>query len=285
MDEPGVDVETQVWDGDLFNYDAEVRPMIKVIVQHTLLRALAEVHEEVEVENIRQHKDRYEVERNTILAELQRLEAKGARKREEDRRRREQRQKAAVEMAERNQHLASAGFGEAFAADAMLGAMDGLERRGMFWDEVEAEVRDQFLPWLSGEVGVALEVRELIDAARRAAAHRGNAIRAQRIAEFQNQTEEPRKDAAERRARAMKRVFVEDRAAEAIRRRIREVKERKEREAAEAAERKEREAAEAEAAAERAAEEAAKRESEKEAEQEPAPESGTEDESGVSDSN
>jgi hypothetical protein len=276
-DEPGVDVETQVWDGDLFNYESEVRPMIKVIVQHTLLRALAEVHEEVEVENIRQHKDRYEVERNIILAELQRLEAKGARKFDEDKRRREQRLKAATDMAERNEKLASAGFGEGFSVEVMLAAMDGLERRGTFFDEVEAEVEDQFLPWLSGEIDTALEVRRVLEAVKRAAAKRGMEIRRGRIERFQVGVQEPRKMAEERMAQAMRRVFVEDRGAEAIRTRLKEEKERKEREAVEKAERAAKAEADAEAAAQAAAEEAAKQESEKE--------ETIEEESGVSDSN
>jgi hypothetical protein len=274
-DEPGVDVETQVWDGDLFNFEAEVRPMIKVIVQHTLLRALADVHEEVEVENIRQHKDRYEVERNIILAELQRLEAKGARKFDEDKRRREQRMRAAQDVAERNARLAAAGFGEAFSVDAMLGAMDGLDRGGEFFDEVEAEVSGEFLPWLTDEIGAALEIRDLLVAVKRAAAKRAIAVRSARIEAFRDDVAAPRAEDAARVDRAMRRVFVEDRGAEAIRRRYREMRERKEQEEREEAARKARIEAEAEAesGAGAEAEDASRKESEKE------------EDSGVSDSN
>jgi hypothetical protein len=284
-DEPGVDVETQIWDGDLFNYETEVRPMIKVIVQHTLLRALAEVHEEVEVENIRLHKDRYEVERNVILAELQRLDAKGARLLEEDKRRREQRKRAAEEAAEKNKKLAAEGFGENFSVATMLGAMDNLERRGTFFDEVENDVREEFLPWLSAEFVSAMGIRDLLDALKRKAAKRAVEVRARNIQKFQADVAAPRATKEERHAKAMRRALVEDRGAAAIRRRLREVKERKEREAAEKAAKAEADSlAEAERLErEASAQEAGKQEvDENEKEKEP---SEKEEESGVSDSN
>jgi hypothetical protein len=249
VDEPGIDVETQVWDGDLFNYYAEVRPMIKVIVQHTLLRALAEVHEEVEVENIQRHRDRYELERNTSLAELQRLEANEQRKFDEDKRRRQQREQAQKELMERNQKASADGFGESYAAEMMIQAMDLLERGGSFFDEVEAEVRDTFLPWLSEEIGAAMSAKQLLFDLRKGAAQRAIQVRKHRIQRFQDNIAEPRKAREEREASVQRQMVIEDRGAATIRRVRREYRERKEREAIEAAERAEREAEEAEARA------------------------------------
>jgi hypothetical protein len=85
---------------------------------------------------------------------------------------------------------------------------------------------------------------------------------------------QPRKTAEERVAQAMRRVFVEDRGADAIRTRLRE---RKEREAVEKAERAAKAETDEEAVAQAAAEEAAKRKSEKG--------ETAEDDSAVSDSN
>jgi hypothetical protein len=206
------------------------------------------------------------------------LDAKEARKFEEDARRREQRKLAAQAMAERNRRLASEGFGEAVSCDVMLEAMDVLDRRGTFYDEVEAEVQQEFLPWLSEEVVAALEIRELLQALKHAAAKRAIMIRDEKIREFDAEVAQPRRVSEERHARAMRKVLIEDRGAAAMRRRIREAKEKKEREAAEAAERAAKAEADAEAAAAAAAEaEASKGENEKEAEG---------DESGsVSDSN
>jgi hypothetical protein len=226
-DEPGVDVSTQVYDGDLFNYDGEVRPMIKVIVQHTLLRALAEVHEEVEVENLAKHRDRYEVERNTILAELQRLEAKEQRKFEEDKRRRAQREQVMKEVAELNNRLGSAGFGENYATDVLLHAMEVLERRGFFYDEVVDEVQNVFLPWLTNEVASCVDTKDLLFELRKKAARKANEVQLTNRKVFRKEVKETKKVVLATEKSLFRRMLVEDLGSEKIRNAINEYKAQK----------------------------------------------------------
>jgi hypothetical protein len=252
-DEPGVDASTQVYDGDLFHFDSAVRPMIKVIVQHTLLRALAEVHEEVEVENLQRHRDRYEVERNVILAELQRLEAKEQRKFEEDKRRRNQREAAMKAMSELNQRLASDGFSEVYSVEVAIPIMDLVDRRGYFYDEVEREVETEILPWLSGELEIALEIKEVLHELEVTATRRAIKVRDDRKGGFSEHVKQKSESVETQKKDWLRQSFVEDRGSAKIRQARRDFKEQKEREAAEAAARAEREAEEAEA---RAAEEA-----------------------------
>merc|ERR1719264_1497923 len=45
----GVDVETQVEDGELFNFDFEVEPILDVLVNKTLEQSIMEVEEEHEM--------------------------------------------------------------------------------------------------------------------------------------------------------------------------------------------------------------------------------------------
>jgi hypothetical protein len=252
-DEPGVDASTQVYDGDLFNFDGEVRPIIKVIVQHTLLRALAEVHEEVEVENIQRHRDRYEVERNVILAELQRLEAKEQRKFEEDKRRRKQREEAEKELHEKNAEFSSVGFAQYYATDVMMGAVDLLEERAYFYDEIESDVNANFLPWLSDELGTVLEVKDVLISLRQSARDRALEIRAKKKEAFQAVVKEEDELTVSKKQEVLRRMIVEDRGSTKIRQARRDYREQKEREAAEAAARAEAEEAAAAEAAERAA--------------------------------
>lgn len=57
----GIDKGTQVEDtNDLFNFDAEVEPILKVIVQKTLEQALVEVHNEYELLNLQTQAKLYE---------------------------------------------------------------------------------------------------------------------------------------------------------------------------------------------------------------------------------
>lgn len=54
----GLDVSTQIYDGDLFDFDMEVIPILEVLVGKTLEQALMEVQEEDELEILRQHQVR-----------------------------------------------------------------------------------------------------------------------------------------------------------------------------------------------------------------------------------
>lgn len=53
----GIDCSTQVEDGELFNFDYEVEPILEVVVWKTMEQALAEVEEEHELEAMRQFKE------------------------------------------------------------------------------------------------------------------------------------------------------------------------------------------------------------------------------------
>lgn len=226
-DEPGIDVATQVGENDLFDFDKEVRPMIKVIVQHTLLRALAEVHEEVEVENISKHRDRYEFERNTILAELQRLEAKAQRSFEEDKRRREQREKVQQEISKLNNDLASRGFAEFYATDVVLNAMDLLEERGFFYDEVEREVSDTFLPWLSQELAGALAVKDTIVEIKKKTIIKADEIKKNAKRELSDNHTIQKDNEKNKKETTLRNMLIEDRAGTNIRRTMKEYHEKK----------------------------------------------------------
>lgn len=51
----GLDVGTQIYDGDLFDFDVEVKPILEVMVGKTIEQALMEVQEEEELAILRQH--------------------------------------------------------------------------------------------------------------------------------------------------------------------------------------------------------------------------------------
>lgn len=55
----GVDVATQVYEGELFDFDYEVQPILEVLVGKTIEQALMEVHEEEELEMLRRHQVRF----------------------------------------------------------------------------------------------------------------------------------------------------------------------------------------------------------------------------------
>ena len=55
----GIDVECQIEDGDLFNFDEEVQPLVHIIVSKTLEEARREVLEEEELKHIKAQQEKY----------------------------------------------------------------------------------------------------------------------------------------------------------------------------------------------------------------------------------
>jgi hypothetical protein len=87
----GVDVETQIYEGELFDFSEEVKPILEVLVGKTLEQALTEVLtiinckvlEERELEILRIHQKKFRSIRHSEVLEAQRLEAAERRRHEE----------------------------------------------------------------------------------------------------------------------------------------------------------------------------------------------------------
>ncbi len=79
----GEDKGTQIEQGDLFDFDQEVKPILQTIVTKTLEQARIEVLEEEELKRLKEEKQRYDEIRYAELVEAQKLEAFEQRQKEE----------------------------------------------------------------------------------------------------------------------------------------------------------------------------------------------------------
>lgn len=70
----GVDVSTEILEGDLFDFDSEVQPILEVLVGRTLQQALTEVMHEEEIADLREQQQKMMAIREAELAELRRME-------------------------------------------------------------------------------------------------------------------------------------------------------------------------------------------------------------------
>ena len=70
----GIDVYTQIDDGDLFNFDEEVEPILNCLLSKTLEQARMEVLEEEEIKEMKSKQRYFEELRNRELMEAERLE-------------------------------------------------------------------------------------------------------------------------------------------------------------------------------------------------------------------
>ncbi|XP_048842399.1 radial spoke head protein 3 homolog [Brienomyrus brachyistius] len=155
----GKDVATQIEDGELFDFDLEVHPLLEVLVGKTMEQALLEVMEEEELASLRAQQRAFEALRDAELVEAQRLEERERRRREEKERRiREQREvlQKENELAEK---VAARAFAQQHLAELLPSVYTVLQQQGFFYDPTQRDVETGFLPWLMEEVSSALERR------------------------------------------------------------------------------------------------------------------------------
>jgi len=153
----GMDVETQIYEGDLFDFDIEVKPILEVLVGKTVEQALIEVMEEEELANLRQQQRQFQELRNAELVEAQRLREKDRRLTEEKERRIRQQKEALIKEKETADKIAARAFARSYLADLVPSVFSTLRVGGYFFDPVERDVEQHFLPGILDQV---VEIQE-----------------------------------------------------------------------------------------------------------------------------
>ncbi|KAF3831235.1 hypothetical protein GH733_000127 [Mirounga leonina] len=162
----GKDVATQILEGELFDFDLEVKPMLEVLVGKTIEQSLLEVMEEEELANLWASQHAYEELRNVELAEVQRLEEQERRHREEKERRKQQQWEVVYKHNETSQKVAARAFAQRYLADLLPSVFGSLRDGGYFYDPIERDIEIGFLPWLMNEVDKTMEymlIREVVE--------------------------------------------------------------------------------------------------------------------------
>lgn len=155
----GRDTETQIEEGDLFDFDFEVEPVLEVLVGKTLEQAMLEVMQEEELEELRQQQLKFTQMRKEEEIERQRLEA-AEQRREAEKNRRIQQEKERIQREKiTKEKLASRMFAQQFLQNLEHRVFARLEDEGWFYDAVEREVETQFLPWLLDQADAELEAK------------------------------------------------------------------------------------------------------------------------------
>jgi len=153
----GVDVETQILEGELFDFDIEVKPILEVLTGKTIEQSLLEVMEEEELANLRAQQREFEELRNAELVEQQRLEEQERRHKEEKERRMEQQRDILRKEKETADKIAARAFAQSYLADLVPSVFGTLADNGYFYDPVERDVEQNFLPWLMTQVDSKLQ--------------------------------------------------------------------------------------------------------------------------------
>ncbi|XP_071775223.1 radial spoke head protein 3 homolog [Centroberyx gerrardi] len=163
----GKDVATQIEEGELFDFDREVQPVLEVLVGKTVEQSLLEVMEEEELACLRAQQRAFEELRNAQLVEVQRLEEQERRHREEKERRLAQQREVLEQEKETAEKIAARAYTQNYLADLLPSVFTTLRTHGYFYDPVEKDIETNFFPWLMAEVNNNLEkryvARELLD--------------------------------------------------------------------------------------------------------------------------
>ncbi|XP_073843553.1 radial spoke head protein 3 [Musca autumnalis] len=155
----GVDVATEICDGELFQFDEEAQPIIDALVDSTLELSILEVAHEREIKHIRDKQAELLAQREAELAELRRLEAEEIRLQAEKERRLRQDQIAKSLDNDMQQEVTAAKLLQGHIASILPEILDNLE------PATDATKREKLMetlcPWLSAEV--AEEVGHIVD--------------------------------------------------------------------------------------------------------------------------
>ncbi|KXZ49444.1 RSP3 protein [Gonium pectorale] len=144
----GTDAITQIENGDLFDFDFEVEPILEVLVGKVLEQGLMEVLEEEELAAMRAHQEHFEQIRNAELVATQRMEAAERRKLEEKERRvLQERERVERERVVR-QKVAASAFSRGYLSGIVNTVFERLVSSGYIYDPVLREVETGFMPWL-----------------------------------------------------------------------------------------------------------------------------------------
>jgi hypothetical protein len=141
---PGIEVATQIEDGDLFDFDLEVEPILEVIVGRSLVQATYELIAEDERQNYLAHKKSYEREREFELINLQRAEAAHQRREDEKKRRLNQVNSKKLRDIETQKKLMSKTFAKSTLSHLKERSINYLFERGFLKDHHELRFHNLF---------------------------------------------------------------------------------------------------------------------------------------------
>ncbi|MEW5310119.1 MAG: hypothetical protein WDW38_001947 [Sanguina aurantia] len=144
----GVDATTQIENGDLFDFDFEVEPLLEVLVGKVLEQGLMEVLQEEELAAMHAHQEHFEAIRNAELVATQRMEAAEMRKLAEKERRLAQEAERRERERVVRQKVAASTFARGYLSGIVSSVFDQLQASSYFFDPVQREVDTVFLPWL-----------------------------------------------------------------------------------------------------------------------------------------
>ena len=139
----GKDEATQIMDGDLFDFDKDVEPLLTVIIGKTLEQSLLELEQEQEIENLRQAKLMYSKKRNDDSKRIKNLEEKEIQKKYNNDAKKEIRKQMRETRKKTQKELISRFISKTYLRDLVKNSYNDLIHRCQFRDYSNSTVKDK----------------------------------------------------------------------------------------------------------------------------------------------
>ena len=144
----GIDVSTEILDGELFDFYKEVEPILEVLIGKTIEMSIMQVLEESELASLRKRQEEFESLRNAELVEVQRMEAAERRRTEEIERRKNQ-ELARVEFERATvKKIVAHRYSKFYLSGILRNCMQTIQQHGKFFDTIESAIEIDFIPSL-----------------------------------------------------------------------------------------------------------------------------------------
>eukprot|EP00931_Biecheleriopsis_adriatica_P070329 TRINITY_DN4410_c0_g1_i1.p1 TRINITY_DN4410_c0_g1~~TRINITY_DN4410_c0_g1_i1.p1 ORF type:complete len:506 (-),score=163.45 TRINITY_DN4410_c0_g1_i1:233-1630(-) len=141
----GIDIETQIEDGELFDFDVECEPILEVLVGKTLEQSMMEVLEEEELASLQRHQEEFEKRRNAELLEVQRMEAAETRRSDETQRRVQQQNAQRERDLSTMKKVLSRSIAQQYLSGLQDILLQDLKDAGTFADKDKLAVESTFM--------------------------------------------------------------------------------------------------------------------------------------------
>ncbi|KDO26142.1 hypothetical protein SPRG_08503 [Saprolegnia parasitica CBS 223.65] len=154
----GIDASTEILEEDgLFNFDAEVQPLLNVLVNKTLQQARAEVERETELHHISLYLSDLHVKKRVEADGVAKLVEAAVAAQEAKERETTERAQRLAEMDILQQKVAALKVGHRLLDDAIANADAQLRKNGVFYDPLKRLVETGFMKWMYTQADAAVD--------------------------------------------------------------------------------------------------------------------------------
>jgi hypothetical protein len=138
----GKDIGVQIEDGDLFNFDIDVEPLLTVLVGKILEQTDQELTEESEINNLRDTKAAFIRKFRAQKEEIKKLEEEEIKRKKENDDLRKRRRLEKISKIDMQQKLMSRVFSKSYLQTMIETTVFNLEKRGLFKNYTNLVIKD-----------------------------------------------------------------------------------------------------------------------------------------------